>query len=76
MHKAPTHPLRRLLAASCLLVPCALLPGCAVVAVVDTAAALAVKGAGAAADAAIGTVRLTGKVVGAAADVVLPSPTK
>jgi hypothetical protein len=50
----------------------ALLSGCAVIAVADTAASLAVKGAGLAADAAIGTVRLTGRAVGAAADVVLP----
>jgi hypothetical protein len=50
----------------------ALQSGCAVIAVADTAASLAVKGAGLAADAAIGTVRLTGRAVGAAADVVLP----
>lgn len=47
--------------------------GCAVVAVVDTAATVAVKGVGLAADAAVGTVRLTGKAVGAAADAALPS---
>lgn len=50
----------------------ALLNGCAVVAVADMAATVAVKGVGLAADAAIGTVRLTGKAVGAAADAVLP----
>lgn len=50
----------------------AVLSGCAVIAVADTAATLAVKGVGLAADTAIGTVRLTGRVVGAAADVVLP----
>jgi hypothetical protein len=49
-----------------------LLPGCAVVAVADTAATIAVKGVGLVADAAIGTVRLTGRAVGAAADAVLP----
>ena len=52
------------------------LHGCAVVAVVDTAATVAVKTVGLAADAAIGTVRLAGKAVGAAADVVLPDSDK
>ncbi len=46
--------------------------GCVAIAVVDTAATVAVKGVGLAADAAIGTVRLTGKAVGAAADMVIP----
>ena len=50
-----------------------LLPGCAVIAVADTAATIAVKGVGLAADAAIGTVRLTGRAIGAAADVALPA---
>lgn len=50
-----------------------LLSGCAVIAIADTAATIAVKGVGLATDAAIGTVRLTGRAVGAAADVVLPS---
>lgn len=54
------------------LVAAALLGGCAVVAVADMAGTVAVKGVGLAADAAIGTVRLTGKAVGAAADAVLP----
>ena len=49
-----------------------LLSGCAVIAVADTAASIAVKGVGLAADAAIGTVRITGRAIGAAADVVLP----
>jgi hypothetical protein len=48
------------------------LPGCAVVAVVDTAASLAVGTVGLVGDAAIGTVRVAGKVVGATADAVLP----
>jgi hypothetical protein len=48
------------------------LGGCAVVSAVDTAASVAIGVAGLAADAAIGTVRLTGKAVGAAADLVLP----
>lgn len=46
--------------------------GCAVIAVADTAATIAIKGVGLAADAAIGTVRITGRAIGAAADVVLP----
>lgn len=47
------------------------LQGCAIVAVADTAATIAVKGVGLAADAAIGTVRLTGKAVGAVADAAI-----
>ena len=50
----------------------AALGGCAVVTVADTAASLAVTGASLAVDAAVGTVRITGKAVGAAADAVLP----
>jgi hypothetical protein len=48
-----------------------LLSGCAVIAVADTAATIAVKGVGLAADAAIGTVRITGKAVGAVAGAML-----
>ncbi len=48
------------------------LNGCAVVAVVDTAASVAVGTVGLAADAAIGTARIAGKAVGAAADAVIP----
>jgi hypothetical protein len=48
------------------------LQSCAVIAVVDTVGSVAVGAVGLAADAAIGTVRLTGKAVGAAADAVLP----
>jgi len=50
----------------------ALLQGCAVIAVADAAATIAVKGVSLAADAAIGTVRITGKAVGAVADAVIP----
>lgn len=50
-----------------------LLSGCAVIAVADMAATIAVKGVGLAADAAIGTVRVTGRAIGAAADVALPA---
>ena len=51
------------------------LQGCAVVAVVDTVGTVAVKTVGLAADAAIGAVKITGKVVGAAADAVIPGGT-
>jgi hypothetical protein len=51
------------------------LSGCAVVAVVDTAATVAVKTVGLAADATIGTVRIAGRAVGAAANAALPGPT-
>lgn len=50
----------------------ATLQGCAVVAVVDTVGTVAVKTVGLAADAAIGAVKITGRVVGAAADAVIP----
>jgi hypothetical protein len=65
-------PCRR--AASALLLATCVAPlgGCAVVAAADTAAGLAISGVGLAADAAIGTVRLTGKAVGAAADLAIP----
>lgn len=49
------------------------LNGCAVVAVADTAATVVVKTVGLAADAAVGTARIAGKAVGAAADVVTPN---
>lgn len=48
------------------------LGGCAVITVVDTAASVAVGTVGLAADAAIGTARIAGKAVGAAADAVIP----
>ena len=61
-------------AATVLLLSACVVPlgGCAVIAVADTAAGLAVSGVGLAADAAIGTVRLTGKAIGAAADLAIP----
>jgi acyl-coenzyme A thioesterase PaaI-like protein len=79
MHSNPTTAGRkrralRVQLACALVAATGLLGGCAVIAVADTAASIAVKGVGLAADAAIGTVRLTGRAVGAAADVVLPSP--
>jgi len=63
------HPLLRvaLIASSAFL-----LQGCVVIAVVDTAASLAVGTVGLVGDAAIGTVKVAGKVVGATADAVLP----
>lgn len=50
----------------------ALLGGCAVVSVASTAVSVGAGAVGLAADAAIGTARITGKAVGAAADAVLP----
>ncbi len=47
--------------------------GCAVVAVVDTAASAVIGVGGLVVDAAVGTVRIGGKVVGAGADMVLGS---
>lgn len=47
------------------------LGGCAVVTVTTTAAGVAASGIGLVVDAAVGTVRLTGKAVGAVADSVL-----
>jgi hypothetical protein len=46
------------------------LSGCAVIAVADVAATVAMGAIGLAADAAIGTVRIAGKVVGATSDAV------
>lgn len=54
-----------LLASSCL-------SGCAVVTVAGAAASVVVTGASLATDVAVGTVKLTGKAVGAAADAVIP----
>lgn len=51
-----------------------LLPGCAVVTAVDTAASVAIGTAGLAASAVIGTARITGSAIGATADAVLPGP--
>lgn len=49
------------------------LQGCTVLAIADTVGSVAVSAAGVAADAAIGTVKITGKAVGAIADAVIPS---
>jgi dolichol kinase len=67
------HPLiRPLLLAICLSGSMLALSGCVVLAVVDTAASLAVGAVGLVGDAAIGTAKVAGKVVGATADAVLP----
>ena len=50
----------------------AALSGCAVVTVASTAVSVGAGAVGLAADAAIGTVRITGKAVGAAAEAVIP----
>ncbi len=52
------------------------LSGCTVITVAGAAAGLALTAGELAVDAAVGTVKITGKVVGAAADVVLPSGDK
>lgn len=52
------------------------LPGCAVVAVADTVASVAVGTVGLAASAVMGTARIAGSAVGATADVVLPGSDK
>ena len=50
----------------------AMLSGCAMVTVAGTAVSVGASAVGLAADAAIGTARITGKAVGAAADAVIP----
>ena len=51
----------------------AALGGCTVITVTGAAVGLAATAGGLAVDAAVGTVKVTGKVVRVAADVVLPS---
>jgi hypothetical protein len=73
----PTRPHLRRAASLALLAGASLaLGGCAVVTVASTAASVAITGASLAVDAAVGTVRITGKAVGMAADAVLPSGDK
>lgn len=73
----PVHPAthdRRRRAAGALLIACALvLPGCTVLAVADLAASAVVGTAGLVVDAAVGTVKIGGKVIGKTADVVFGS---
>jgi hypothetical protein len=52
------------------------LSGCAVVTVAGAAASVAATAGSLAVDAAVGTVKLTGKAVGAAAGAVLPGDTQ
>ena len=61
------------LAAITLLAASLSLSGCAVVAVADSAASLVVGTVELVGEAAMGTARVAGKAVGAAADAVLPS---
>jgi hypothetical protein len=58
--------------AALILACCLPLSGCAVVSVAGTVVSVGAGAVGLAADAAIGTARITGKAVGAAADAVLP----
>ena len=51
----------------------ACLGGCTVITVAGAAASVAVTAGSLAVDAAVGTVQLTGKAVGMAADAILPS---
>ena len=61
------------LAAISLLVASLSMSGCAVVAVADSAATLVVGTVELVGEAALGTARVAGKAVGAAADAVLPA---
>lgn len=72
MHRLPFSTTLLVLAAA------ATLQGCTVIAIADAVGSAAVGAVGLATDAAIGTVKVTGKVVGAAADAVIPdsAPTK
>jgi len=58
--------------ALCACVLASTLAGCAVVGVASTAVGVAATGVGLAVDAAVGTARIAGKAVGAAADAVTP----
>ncbi|MEO5659966.1 MAG: hypothetical protein ABIQ90_09235 [Polaromonas sp.] len=66
----------RLPALALLVVSAIFLPGCAVVAVADTVASVAIGTVGLAASAVIGTVRIAGSAVGATADALLPGTDK
>ena len=61
------------LAAISLLVASLSMSGCAVIAVADTAASLVIGTVELVGEAALGTARVAGKAVGAAADAVLPA---
>ena len=65
-------PMTRSLRLAALIAVAAVLGGCAVITVAGTAASLAITAGSLAVDAAVGTVKLTGAAVGAAAGAVLP----
>ena len=71
MSSSTTSPVRGLALAGALTLA-SLLGGCAVISVGSTAVGLAATGAGLVVDAAVGTVKLTGKAVGAAVDAATP----
>ena len=71
MPSSKSFPIRGLAIVAALTVS-SLLGGCAVIAVGSTAVGLAATGVGLAVDAAVGTVKITGKAVGAVADAVIP----
>ncbi len=68
----PSARLLTRIAAVALLAASTLLGGCAVVSVASTAVSVGASAVGLVADAAVGTVKIAGKAVGAAADAVLP----
>ena len=70
---SPTTVFRRSALALALGVAGVATSGCAVVAIADTAASAVIGVGGLVVDAAVGTVRIGGKVVGAGADLVLGS---
>jgi hypothetical protein len=65
MSSSTQSPVRACAAIGAILFATALLGGCTVITVAGAAVGVAATGVGLAADAAVGTVRLTGKAVGA-----------
>ncbi len=76
MTTSPHFRARGLAAAALIGLSALTLTGCAVVAVVDTVASVAVGTVGLAASAVIGTARIAGSAIGATADAVLPTSEK
>ncbi|MBA3770958.1 MAG: hypothetical protein H0X13_00340 [Ramlibacter sp.] len=72
MSSSTSSPVRGVALALALALATTLLGGCAVITVGSTAVGLAATGAGLVVDAAVGTVKLGGKAVGAAVDAVTP----
>lgn len=64
--------MKHLLRMTSLLLAGLMLSGCVVIAVADTAATAVVKTGGLVVDGAVGAAKITGKAVGAAADLVIP----